>query len=600
MLGRLGLRFHNRAEEIAFCTSVGLGALAYGVLAVGLLGGLNWLGFGPVIASLTACAVVGARRSEPKRTEKARELGRFEVAVLALAGATFLLLLGGNMAPPGANDWDSLAYHLAAPKIYLADGRIHPIPFMHHSNFPFTMEMLYTLGLFLNGPSLAKLNHLLTLALSLSVLWGAARRFWGERAGAMAVACYLSAPIVMLEATTAYIDLAFALYYLLAAVAFLVWWTEEKRGWLVLSGVCCGLCLGTKMTGVMAFASLAALLAYRAIIRRQTWWTLAWFLVPAVLVGCPWYVKSQIWTGSPTYPFFYGLFGGRGWDAAMAAAYRAEQLKFGVGRGIAQLLWLPIDLAFRHEAFIDQGYAHVLSSPGVLWLCLLPPLLLLRRHDRAFKLIMVLIGLGILGWFYSMQQVRYFTPFLALMALATGYAAHREGEEGIFRWPAKAVVVVVLCLGVLISWLLTLPCWKVVLGFETKQEYLEGSFHSYRAFEYINHSTPPDAKVVTFGEPRGFYCDRPYFWGEPNHSKIIDRQRGSNALGLVSELQRLGVTHVLLPIVWLANNDSDLQELNLPQFREALREAIRLGLLRTVFDDGKAMVLQVERTSETH
>jgi hypothetical protein len=592
------VEFHNFIEEIAFCTSLGLGTLALAILAIGLLGGLNRVGFGAVILALLSCSVVEMRRKRPQGPRRREGIGSFNVVVLALVGATFILLLGGSLAPPIGSDWDSLSYHLAVPKIYLADGRIHYIPFTHQSNFPFTMEMLYTLGLFLNGSSLAKLNHLLALGLTLFLILGVGKRLWGKGAGEVAAACYISAPIVILEATTAYIDLGYALFYLLAAAAFLVWWLEGKRNWLVLSGICCGFCMGTKMTGVLAFVSLAVLLTYRVIRAKGGWREFAGFLLPALLIASPWYLKSLIWTGNPVFPFFYNIFGGTNWDGTMAAAYRFEQQKFGVGTGMLQLIRLPIDLCFRHERFIDLGYARQLSSPGILWLCFLPPLLFLRKHDRAFKITLALAGLGALGWFYSMQQVRYFIPILALLSLATGHATQRISSERILRWLLRGIVITVLALGITFSGSLTAISWKVVLGFEGQREYLKKYFDRYQAFEYINESTLPGSKVVTFGEPRGFYCDKPYFWGDPNHNKIIDREKGTTASGLVSELRRLHVTHVLIPKGWLASEDRELEELNVPQFREALREAARTRLLRPVFDDEKTIVLRVEGKDE--
>lgn len=604
LLRRLGLEFANLAEEVAFCASVGLGALAYAVLAVGLMGGLNRLGLGGVILVLLACAGAEAwrarraRKGKQAKKEKQEGLGAFEMVALGMALAVVGILLGGSLAPPGGGDWDSLSYHLAVPKIYLADGRIHYVPFTHQSNFPFTMEMLYTLGLFLNGAALAKLNHLLALGLTLALLFGLGRRFWGRTAGTVALACYVSAPIVLLEAGTAYIDLGYALYYLLAASAFVIWWVEGKKAWLIASGIFCGLCLGTKMTGAIGFGSLAALLIYRVAKERRGWQDLAAFVLPSVLVAAPWYLKSQIWTGNPTYPFFYGLFGGRNWDAAMATAYRIEQEKFGLGSGILQLLLLPINLAFRHEHFMDVGYARPLGSPGILWLCLLPPLLLLRKHDRALKVILAAAALGSLGWFYSMQQVRYFLPILALLSLGTGYAAGRLWRDRPLRWAGQAAAIAVLAVAALLSVLLTGTGWRVVLGLQGQREYLESSFPAYRAFEYINNRTPVDSKVVTFGEPRDFYCDRPYFWGDPNHNQVIDRERGSSAEGLAAELRRLGVTHALVPDDWLASRDSELERLKVPEFRHALRQAIQLGLLQKRFDDGFTTVLQVEGEGE--
>src|SRR5205823_3823427 len=63
------------------------------------------------------------------------------------------------LAPPADLDWDGLSYNLAAPKVYLRDHRIHFIAYDSHTNFPFTVEMLYTLGLAWGGAVAAKLFH---------------------------------------------------------------------------------------------------------------------------------------------------------------------------------------------------------------------------------------------------------------------------------------------------------------------------------------------------------------------------------------------------------------------------------------------------------
>jgi hypothetical protein len=152
------------------------------------------------------------------------------------------------LAPPGGNDWDGLAYHLAAPKVYLSHGRIHFIPYDSHTNFPFTMEMLYGLGLALGGAPLAKLFHwaagcLTALAVaafcaahlgrgepsasplasprlrSAPAPCGRPPRRLPAWAPPLAAALFLSVPQVAWEATTAYIDLGTTLFQFLALYA---------------------------------------------------------------------------------------------------------------------------------------------------------------------------------------------------------------------------------------------------------------------------------------------------------------------------------------------------------------------------------------------
>ena len=47
------------------------------------------------------------------------------------------------------------------------------------------------------------------------------------------------------------------------------------------------------------------------------------FLIGTVLAVGPWLLKNLVATGNPVYPLAFGLFGGRDWDAASHAKWRA-------------------------------------------------------------------------------------------------------------------------------------------------------------------------------------------------------------------------------------------------------------------------------------
>ena len=96
--------------------------------------------------------------------------------------------------------------------------------------------------------------------------------------------------------------------------------------WLRLGAVLMGLTLSTKATALGTLGLLAlGLLVWRlrglkespfAAVKGAVLWGLL-----ALLIGSPWLIKSAIYTGNPVYPFFYGMFGGRGWDKAAADYY---------------------------------------------------------------------------------------------------------------------------------------------------------------------------------------------------------------------------------------------------------------------------------------
>jgi hypothetical protein len=264
----------------------------------------------------------------------------------------FLVTFALTLAPPNGADYDSLTYHLAAPAQYLRAGGIVELPYDHHTYFPFTMEMLFLLGLALQGPVLAKLFHWLMLPLCCFALIALGRRHLTTRAGLFGAALFASIPLVQSEATTAYVDLGFTAFVLLAFLCFANWLSshesEESSSvtnggwWLAWSGVFCGFAIGTKYLGFLTFGWLG-LWALGTMLRRRNFQfkPLLLFAVYAIVLGGGWYVRNWLWTGNPVYPFAYEIFGGRGWTAQMAADYTRDQAAYGFGRSPSDWLWLP-------------------------------------------------------------------------------------------------------------------------------------------------------------------------------------------------------------------------------------------------------------------
>jgi hypothetical protein len=201
---------------------LGVGVVAYTILALGLLGQAKALPLtiGVLVIGLPL-AVLGYR-SLPKREKiKEESEGALGIAVALVLGLCGLVTVAGALNPPGALEWDALSYHLAAPKRYLEAGRIYYIPDDHHSNFPFTLNMLYLWMLSLGSVSGAKLCHWLCgVLLTLSVYTCGARHF-NKTVGQIAAVIVATTPILLWESTTAYIDLALALFSFLSFYAVL-------------------------------------------------------------------------------------------------------------------------------------------------------------------------------------------------------------------------------------------------------------------------------------------------------------------------------------------------------------------------------------------
>jgi 4-amino-4-deoxy-L-arabinose transferase-like glycosyltransferase len=636
LLERSGLARVPWLKKGVFATALGLGILAYLVLLLGLLGLLRpWIGWllVGIEGGIAAWHLVRSRRQRRESEEAAgppasafppalpehpdiRPL-RWILGLLVGIGLGAGLLT--HWAPTTA--WDDLTYHLAAPKTYLRDGGIHYIPTDHHSNFPFTLEMLYTLGLLLRDQTLARLFHFAALVLTVLGLYCLGRDHFGKWVGPLAAATLVFTPTVQGEMGTAYTEFGLALYQLLAVYALL----EHLRGaaqtmtdrqdrptaapradsWLDLLGLNLGFALGIKATALVSLAALLGILAFLGWQDRQPGKEVGRGLLRvaliALFVGSPWYLKSYLWTGNPVFPFLHRIFPSPYWSADREAAYKAAQQDFGRPERIARtgnpahrqwnahrrlsrfptVLWR---LTMEAPDFYDRAQSFAAGQIGPLYLGFLPVavgfwLAALRQRPRAVGVLLVYSLLSLLFWFQTMQYTRYLVPLLPVWALLAAY-----GMEGALRLTAYARGILWTLLlgtfgfGVFFGALLAGPSLPVALGQLSPEQYLLAHYPAYRAMRFLNTQTPESAKVILLGEPLGFYCDRPYFYGEAGHSTLIPYQDLHSAADLLHFYRdQLGATHLLINqrfIPWRTGRDP---------FLAALREGVERGWLRPVY-----------------
>ena len=197
------------AEKIVFSVPIGAGCVSYFLLACGLLREFRpplfyaLLGAGLLASPLLIRDVVRGRRAPTEPVNTPLPIVAVSVAVLSIIGLCTLI---SALAPP--TQWDALSYHLAGPKTYLRAGRIFYIPYDHHTNFPFTLQMLYVLMLGVGSVGGAQLCHWLCGALlTASVYTFVVRHFApsgrGNSIGLIAAVIVASTPMDLWEATVA-------------------------------------------------------------------------------------------------------------------------------------------------------------------------------------------------------------------------------------------------------------------------------------------------------------------------------------------------------------------------------------------------------------
>ncbi len=586
------------------------------------------------------------------------------LAVLVLTG-TVLFCVCACFQPPAGHEWDALAYHLADPKVFLSQHRITVLPTEHHSNFPFLMEMLYCVGLLYDGYPLANLLHLTMGVLTLAAVFGFCRRVFPAQVGWIAVLLLATTPLYLWECCVAYIDAGLGLYVTLAAFAgtMLIEAAEPQpdagsaegaadrsrrlREWGLLAGAATGFALGIKYLALIPFAMLPLLLAYRRVPLRQ----ILTVVGIAVLIGCPWYVKNVVMTHNPVYPYFYKLFpSSKYWSADRAAIYQSEQSGFGfshaltpgvdahggpAGPGVtlANLMQAPWRLISVPRLFTNGGDYTFIALVGGLYAAGIFPLVYFRKIPRPIVNLLLLLGAQLLVWFFVGQVVRYLVYLLPLAAVCAAYGLYavssldrkRGGTTArnlrlfptlatlVLTWQVLFTIWAIFVLptsskvstetGLMLTGLSLGDVLKNATEPDTHDDYLNRRLDVYAAMDWINRNTPPSEGVVLYDEPRGFYLDRPYIWGNREHSSYIPYDKMKDGIELTSWLRERGYRYVLINLHWSPNNrpgDPLVAGQELEQLRTWYVETPVPGQWRYLLADAMRRGLWTATTAHTH
>ena len=648
--------------RLIFSTSGGLVVLSYGVLALGLAGMLKPAVVACWIALLGLAAVAGLRLIRQDRvakgatTDTTTNNGR--VANGNRVGAVLLIILGlmavlACFRPPGAIEWDALSYHLADPAVYVRLHAIRILPTEHHSNFPFTMEMLYTIALLVHSYALANLFHLATAVLTVIALIVIGREWFDSSVGMAAALVYASTPLVLWEATTAYIDVAGALYALLATVAVIqalrTTAEADKLRWLALGGIMCGVGLGIKYLALIPFGLLFMVL----LINRVSWRALGVYLLAAMVVASPWYLKNIIWMHNPVYPFYYKLFPhSRYWSMHRAVVYQSEQNSFGVYHHLADprkfvlgLLQAPWQILVDASLYYNHGEFNFAALIGGVYSALGMAMFLFRRRPKAVNLLLGLTAAQFILWFVLAQVGRYVLQFLPLGALIGGYfiwalkrASSRPKATVVAKAcsslasllpPAAALYLVVCALflpsegvagtvfqqrtGLLPSVISVPRLMRLAVSRSAQHKDLYDHLDVYAAQQWLNRNTAVNAGVIMYEETRGLYLHRPYLWGDGEHSAYIPYSTLGSASALTQWFLRHGYEYALINLNWSPLNTSHQQipasaaptvlyswytqvKQGEPVWRQLVGQAIKEGQWQSVYARHGVVVLKFQST----
>lgn len=370
---------------------LGLSINIAALFVLGLLGALS-----PVAVAATGVAIIalpGAsllRAMAGRKTRVPDLAGRFDLLVLL-----GLLVFFGLKAVSVPGIWDDTMYHLPIARFYVEHHAIVLDRFTRFPLFPQNMEILFSLGLMLDGVLGAQLMATMPLLLLAIGLIGFSH--WLAKSivpGFVAVVLLMAPHAVRATLGAAYIDNGLALFCFGAAAAAAMALADRRQEarWAAVAGLLAGMALGCKFHGgILAAIIGACLLALRPNLK-----TICVYAAGAAVFGSWWYIRSAVISGDPFHPAGARWFGYFLWDQSDLALVNADQ----AGAGLAKIPW---------------NFIPALMRVGLSWW--IPALFgfaLVPAYRRPLLLLYAVFVAYCLFWFYSAQMDRYTAPIFGV------------------------------------------------------------------------------------------------------------------------------------------------------------------------------------------
>lgn len=533
---------------VVFSSAIGLGIFSYLTLFLGVVGLLYkeiflFLILGILIFSKNELLYL---LDNLKITiNKIKKLKGINLTLFVIFCVFAVLNLIASLSPPYL--WDEVAYNIALPKIYAHHHRIIPIYDELRSNFPFNINMLFTLGLVVGNSSLAKLFMFSYGTLLALAIFSFSKRYFSLRSALLAMLVFYTMPMISNHISSTYIDIGVAFYVFMAYYAFYSWFENNKRNWLLLSSVLTGLSLASKHTALYYIPALCLGILYNLFFRlKNNLWgvfkkTATYFLI-ALLIVSPWYIKSYVYTGDPVYPFGYSISGGK----YLKSVNDKNLIDYNFGDVALKRSLFDFLIKFWDLTMQSSKYGMLLGF-GPLFLVFIPLLIFMKKVDTVIKYLLVYSLISFAVWYFNPQGLRYLMIY-PMLSVVSGTVINSLLKIKKVKGAVILVLISTLFFNLVLWYGANSVKLPYVFGLESEQEfYLKlKDNNGYNVFKYANENLPKNSKLLLFGEIRGYLSDLDYIKSDPLAHRVIDYSKIVDSKSMYNELRRLGITHVLV------------------------------------------------------
>ncbi|MBP7653798.1 glycosyltransferase family 39 protein [Candidatus Dependentiae bacterium] len=442
--------------------------------------------------------------------------------------------------------YDALVYHLAVPKLYLMHHKIFEIPYIAHSNFPSTQQMLYLVTLIQGDETAAKLLHfsmgILTVILLYSVV---SKNIRIKHSGLISVLLYYSLPIVSYNSWHSGNDVASALFFAAAVASALNLFYGKNIKFIYVSSVFLGLTLSIKYTTVFSVAGLfAAIVIY--ISRKYQLKTCFSFILKSsaviFLIISIWLIKNFIFTGNPVYPFLCKYFGGDNLIQLGGGNFFNMALNV-YNFDMKKLLLSLWDLTMTGDEI------------GIHFLVFFP-FLIIPFFTREKKIILLTAGfiISYILWYMGTPQYRFLIPAFIIFSIILSYCiCYAALYNRIISWS----LVFIIFLSFFINNIQMYDSLDLTGYFQrkiSKEDYLSTPKilyprYSYKTILWANANLDKNSKIMIAGESRAYYLNIDFisYSLELNKQPLMEFiKNSSDEKELLNEFKNNRITHLLI------------------------------------------------------
>jgi len=480
---------------LAFVTgAAALHALIFGLMA-------THVGYRVVLIAVLAAVIPGGVISEYRARATVRNQIRRDRA--DLSPALFPRIAGGLIFAAYAvlyfvNAWapevspDGSGYHLELVARYLRAHGFEAATTNMYAGLSEGVEMLFVPAFAIGKHSSAALVHFWFAAALALLIFAYGVRLGKERVGAVAALLVFLCPVVGIDGSSAYVDVAttavaFAVFYWLE-----IWDQRRDPALLIPIGLLGGYCYAAKYTAAVMLLYAIVFIGWRA---RSLKPVLIVTACAAVMI-VPWMVKDWVYLHDPIAPFGSSIFR----NPNMFPILEEEWIRSMRDYGIQNLWTLPVEVTVRGVA--TQG----LLGP-VFWLAPLSLLAFRRREGRR----VLIPGLLFLAIFPTNVGTRFLIPCLPFFSLGIA----------MFLDSVPVLLVLVVAFHAVASWPTVVNRWAPPMAWRIRSFPLRAALRKVPEERYerltgpgfelarlIDQYVPPGEPVLTLSGIPSAYTSR--------------------------------------------------------------------------------------------